>query len=119
MHISIHTDNHIQGREDVAQTVQGLVEEAVSHFSEWLTRIDVHLSDENGSKGGNDKRCLIDAHPKGSSNIAAHHTAATVRDAIEGAIDKLTLQLEKIHDKRIDRQHRPGPIVIPETATEE
>lgn len=114
MLISIHTDNHIQGREDVAQTVESLVADAIGHFSEWLTRVDVHLSDENGSKGGgDDKRCLLDVHLKGAQNIAAHHNAPTIREAIDGALDKLNLQLEKIHDKRIDRQHRPGEIKVP------
>lgn len=113
MLISIHTDNHIQGREDVSQTVQNMVEDSVGDYSEWLTRIDVHLSDVNGNKGGDDdKRCVINVHPKGSSNIAVHHNAATIKEAIEGALEKLTTMLHKIHDKRIDRQRRPGTFKI-------
>jgi ribosome-associated translation inhibitor RaiA len=113
--ITIHTDKHIQGREDVSQTVESMVAEAIGDYSKWLTRVEVHLSDVNGGKGGSDdKRCLIDAHPKGSAHIAAHHNAGTVRDAIEGAVEKIMTMLTKIHDKRIDRQHRPG---APKTPT--
>jgi ribosome-associated translation inhibitor RaiA len=111
MLITIHTDNHIQGREDVAQTVEAMVADAIGDFSEWLTRVEVHLSDVNGNKGGDDdKRCVIDAHPKGSSHIAAQHNSSTVREAIDGALEKLMTMLQKIHDKRIDKQRRPGAV---------
>ena len=108
MLITIHTDNHIQGREDVAQTVEDMVADAIGDFSEWITRVDVHLSDENAGKGGDDKRCVIDAHPKGTAHIASHHHSSTVKEAIEGSLEKLMTMLQKIHDKRIDKQRRPG-----------
>lgn len=110
MKITIHTDNHIQGRQDVAESIENMVQTAIGHLGEFLTSIHVHLSDENGAKGGEDKRCLLEANPKGSSAIAVSHTAATVRDAVEEASDKLVVMLEKLHDKRIDRQHRPNKI---------
>lgn len=120
MLITIHTDNHIQGREDVAQTVEDMVAEAIGDFSEWITRVEVHLSDENAGKGGaDDKRCVIDAHPKGSAHIASHHNSGTVKEAIEGSLEKLTTMLQKIHDKRIDKQRRPGsvPSSMPSSST--
>lgn len=120
MLITIHTDKHIQGREDVAQSVEALVEDAIGDFSGWLTRVEVHLSDENGSKGGgDDKRCKIDAHPKGGQHVAVHHDAPTIKEAIEGSLDKLMTVLGKIHDKRIDSRHRPAPILAKEEETVE
>ena len=120
MLITIHTDNHIQGREDVSQTVESMVADAIGDFSEWLTRVEVHLSDVNGNKGGDDdKRCVIDAHPKGSAHIAAHHNAGTVKESIEGALEKLMTMLQKIHDKRIDKQRRPGAAKMPSVESTE
>jgi ribosome-associated translation inhibitor RaiA len=111
MKINIHTDKNIQGREDVAQRVESMVEDAVGHFSEVLTRVDVYLTDENAGKSGNeDKRCLIEANPKGLPALAVHHDANTVLEAIEGASDKLTSALEKLHGKRLDRQRHPRPV---------
>jgi len=104
MTIQIHTDNHIQGREDVAQSIQSLIEAGIGHFSEFITRVDAYLSDENASKGGVDKRCLIEVSPRGTTPLAAHFTADTVRAAVDGAVAKLAVILEKLHDKRIDRQ---------------
>ncbi len=111
MLISVHTDNHIQGRADVVETVQSMVADALGDFSSRLTRVEIHLSDENGGKGGeNDKRCLIDAHPKRSAHIAIHYKANTVKEAIDGALEKLMTVLHKFRDKRIDKRHRPGPV---------
>jgi ribosome-associated translation inhibitor RaiA len=104
MTINVHTDNHIQGREDVAATIKSLIEAGIGHFSDFITRVDAHLSDENGSKSGVDKRCLIEAHPSGAPATAVHCTAETVREAVDGAIAKMAVVLEKLHDKRIDRQ---------------
>ena len=104
MTIQIHTDNHIQGRQDVAQSIQALIETGLGHFREFITRVDAYLSDENGSKGGIDKRCLIEVNPRGASPMAAHFTADNVRAAVDGAVAKLGVMLEKLHDKRIDRQ---------------
>ena len=118
MRTSIHTDNHIQGRKDVAETIESLVEDAIGGYSEWLTSVEVHLSDVNGNKGGaDDKRCVIDAHPKGSQHVATHHNASTLREAIDGAVNKLMTILEKIHDKRLDRRHRPA--FVPQTPLNE
>jgi ribosome-associated translation inhibitor RaiA len=95
MQIQVNTDRHIHGGEDLHARVQGMVEDAVSHLSERITRIEVHLGDENSDKGGeNDKRCMLEARMAGMQPIAVTHQAETLVQAIDGAAEKLERALE-------------------------
>jgi ribosome-associated translation inhibitor RaiA len=67
-----------------------MVEGAISHLRDRITRIEVHLSDENSDKGGDkDKRCMLEARLSGLQPIAVTHQAETVALAIDGAAEKL------------------------------
>jgi len=95
MHIQVNTDNNIEGREELATQVEAVVEEALSRFSRQITRVEVHLSDENSHKSGqNDKRCLMEARLEGRRPTAVTHQAATLGQAIDGAADKLQKVIE-------------------------
>jgi ribosome-associated translation inhibitor RaiA len=90
MQIHVNTDRHIQGGEDLHERVQQMVEGAISHLRDRITRIEVHLSDENSDKGGDkDKRCMLEARLSGLQPIAVTHQAETVALAIDGAAEKL------------------------------
>jgi ribosome-associated translation inhibitor RaiA len=90
MQIHVNTDRHIQGGEDLHERVQQMVEGAISHLRDRITRIEVHLSDENSDKGGDkDKRCMLEARMSGLQPIAVTHQAETVALAIDGAAEKL------------------------------
>ena len=52
MKIQLNTDVHIEGTEALAAQVSASVEQALERFSEHITRVEVHLSDENGGKSG-------------------------------------------------------------------
>lgn len=95
MQIHVNTDRHIQGGEDLHTRVQTMVEDAVSHMKDRITRIEVHLSDENSAKGGdNDKRCMLEARLAGMQPIAVTHQAESLVLAIDGATEKLQHALE-------------------------
>ncbi len=90
MKIQLNTDGNISGTEKLAQHVTGVVEYALSRFSDRITRIEVHLSDENGPKSGPDaKRCMMEARLRGRQPTAVTHEAETLDRAIDGAADKL------------------------------
>ena len=94
MQIQVNTDNHIEGREELAAQVEATVESALSHFRERITRVEVHLSDENSQKGGDDKRCVMEARLEGRRPEAVTHQAASLIDAVDGAAEKLKASLE-------------------------
>ena len=105
MQIQINTDHNIQGYESAAATVRSTVENALRRFSSHITRLEVHLGDENASKrGGDDKRCMMEARLEGHQPIAVTHHAATVGQAIDGAAEKLVHRLEhtlgRLHSHR-------------------
>jgi ribosome-associated translation inhibitor RaiA len=110
MQVQINTDRNIEGREALADQVRGVVENALSRFSDHITRVEVHLSDENSDKkGGNDEmRCVMEARLEGRQPIAVTHQAATLDQAVDGAADKLTKLIEstlgRLRDHR-ESQH--------------
>ncbi len=95
MHIQINTDKAVQGHEDVTRFVEDAVTARVGHFAPRITRVEVHLGDENGPKGGaKGKRCMLEARPEGLKPIAVTHYDATLKLAISGAAAKLRAALE-------------------------
>ena len=49
MHIQINTDHNIEGHDALKAHVTSVVESALSPFSEHITRVEVHLGDEDGA----------------------------------------------------------------------
>ena len=100
MLVEVNTDKNIKNSERLIEYCKSMVESELGRFSENITRVEIHLSDENGEKGGDDdKRCLIETKLKGKSPVAVKNTAANVDDAISGALDKLSKVLETSIDK--------------------
>ena len=94
MQIQVNTDHNIDGRERVAEYVRGVVEHAVSHFERQVTRVEVHLSYDNGSKSGpDDKRCVMEARVGSIDPVAVTHRGANIDEAIHGAAAKLKRSL--------------------------
>jgi ribosome-associated translation inhibitor RaiA len=90
MQIQVHSDNHIEGSARLVEWVSDNITSKIDRFEEDLTRVVVHLNDENGAKAGaNDKRCQIEARPKGQQPISVTHKAESVEYAVDGAIEKL------------------------------
>lgn len=83
--------------ETFGDKLNDLLSEELSRFSEYITRIEVHLSDENGGKDRqNDKRCMIEARLEGRQPIAVTANADTYEQAVAEAIDKLKNSLDTI-----------------------
>ncbi len=103
MKIQINADHTIEGHEVMARHAETVVENTLGHLSDHVSRIEVHLSDENGEKsGGHDKRCMMEARPEGHQPVAVTHEAETLHQAIEGAAHKLKHALDhtlgRLHD---------------------
>lgn len=108
MQIQIHTDNHIDGNEALSAHVEAVVDNAVRHVKDHLTRVEVHLDDENGGKAGaTQKRCLMEARLRSHQPVAVSHHAGSVHQAVDGAARKLRASLEALLG-RLD-EHRRHP----------
>lgn len=113
MQIRINTDHNIEGHEALAARISGVIENALSRFSNHITRVEVHLSDENSDKkdGYNNMRCIIEARLEGIQPIAVTHQATTLDEAVDRATDKLTNLIEttlgRMHHKENRRTDPP------------
>lgn len=115
MQIQINTDRNIEGREALVAQVSGVVEGSLSRFSDHITRVEVHLSDENSDRkdSTDDMRCVMEARLEGRQPIAATHQAATLDQAVDGAAGKLTRMIEstlgRLHEQKSRRTDPPAP----------
>jgi ribosome-associated translation inhibitor RaiA len=97
MQIQINTDKNISGSEDLIASSTSLVSDELSRFNQQITRVEVHFSDEDGNKDGqNDKRCLVEARLAGMNPVAVTNLANTHEKAILGALNKLKTSLNTI-----------------------
>jgi len=100
MIIQINTDHTIHGHDPLTAEIEATVRRSLSHHEGRLSRIELHLSDENGAKsGGNDIRCVMEARPAGLQPVAVAHHAGELADAVTGAAQKLNAALETTFGK--------------------
>ncbi|TVR38316.1 MAG: hypothetical protein EA392_10405 [Cryomorphaceae bacterium] len=107
MQVKVNTDNNINGTEDFKTKARAAVENGLRRYSDRITRVEVHLSDENAERGTSaegDKRCLLEARISGMQPIAVTENAAHVEQALNGAIDKALRTIGRTIDKA--RNHR-------------
>jgi len=79
--------------------------EVLAPYAERLTRLEVHLRDENAHKGGRDIRCVIEARPRGLDPLAVEAIEVGPREAWRSALDKITKVLESRFGKLDARRH--------------
>jgi ribosome-associated translation inhibitor RaiA len=100
MTIQINTDKTLTGEKRSIDFFTSQIAEALERFESHITRIEVHLKDENGKKDGlNDISCLLEARLEGRQPIAITNQASTVDLAVTGAIDKIKAAIETIVGK--------------------
>lgn len=94
--IQIHTDNHIQGSEELKRQVESVVESSLGRFGERITRVEVHLSDENSSSKthGDAMRCRLEARPTSHDPVIVTGDGATLEQAISSAAKKMVRVLD-------------------------
>ena len=105
MQIQVNTDNFIQGDERLEEVVRMEVNDHIGHLEDHLTRVEVHIKDQNGDKQGPENiHCTMEARPKGLQPISAHDDAANIQSAVTGAARKLKTRLLKEFGKMESRK---------------
>ena len=120
MKIQLNTDVHIDGDEALAAQVSATVEQALERFNEHVTRVEVHLGDENGGKNGQkDQRCMLEARLEGRPPVAVTDHAASLEQAVQGATQKLARLLDstlgRLHEHRGEHGKRAPDTTPPGT----
>jgi hypothetical protein len=105
MHVEVSTDTRITAN---IPSVTAAVEASLSRYRARLTRVEVHLSDVNGPKGGRDCRCALEARPAGRQPVAVTSEAHTPDDAVKGAVEKMGSLLTTVFDREDDVRGGPS-----------
>lgn len=107
MNIQINTGHNVQSNEALIAKFSSTIESSLSRLSDNITRVEVHLKDEDGiKKGKNDKRCMVEAHLEGRQPIVVIDHADNFNQALDGAIDKLISMIESINGRQRDHRNR-------------
>lgn len=110
MQFQFNSDSSVMGTENVAERIETAVRQKIARFEDRLTRLEVHVSDENARKGGNDdKTCMIEARPRGGRPIGVTEHAADVDAAARKAANTLAQRLERVLGKGDKHKHDPRP----------
>ncbi len=100
MTIKINTDKTLSTDKRSTDFFIALINETLQRFESQITRVEVHLKDENGNKEGfNTVSCLLEARLEGRKPIAITNQANTIDLALNGAIIKIKNALKKILGK--------------------
>ncbi|MDT8412456.1 MAG: HPF/RaiA family ribosome-associated protein [Vicingaceae bacterium] len=94
MQIQFNTDNNISGTDQLKEKLSTILTDDLSRFKDKITRLEVHLSDENGKKSvGKDKRCMLEARVENLKPIAVTSDATNIEQAVITASEKLAAAL--------------------------
>lgn len=94
MRIQVNSDQSVDVTEEFKAEAKAQVRKSLERYGERITRVELHLSDVNGNRGGEqDKRCLMEARPAGMDPVAVTNIAATVDEAWKGAVRKMVRKL--------------------------
>ena len=97
MTIQINTDKTLTGEKRSREFFTSQIEEGLKRYESHISRIEVHLKDENGKKDGlNDISCLLEARIVGRQPIAITNEANSIDLAVTGAIVKIKTAIETI-----------------------
>jgi len=95
MHVQVNADNQVKDREDLVQRVESDVRSALARFADQITRVEVHLGDDNGERGGGiDKRCSIEARLAHRQPQTTVDQGPSLEMAFNGAVKKLVRLLD-------------------------
>ncbi len=100
MQIQINTTNEVDGRAALLSHAEDQVRQRLSRFESRLTRIEMHLGDENGARNtAGDKRCVLEARPTGLAPVTVTDHGNTLEAAMGGALKKMVNSLETTFGK--------------------
>lgn len=96
MLVQFNTDDHVDGSSEVEAEIVERVSHILAHFEDHLTRLEIHLTDENsGAKGGaTDIRCTLEARIKSRAPVVVTHDAGHPNQAADGAARKMRSALD-------------------------
>ncbi|WP_341710877.1 HPF/RaiA family ribosome-associated protein [Erythrobacter sp.] len=110
MQVQFNSDSSVMGTDNVASRIEAKVRDKLARFEERLTRLEVHVHDEQRhTHGHDDKACTIEARPRGGRPIGVTEHGSTVDDAARRAATTLAQRLERHFGRGSRHGHDPRP----------
>lgn len=107
MKIQLNTDKNIPGSEKLEAFLTEKINRSLKRFASRITRIEVHLSDQNAQKSGaDDIQCKIEARIEGVHPVIVTDRNDTKEKAIDSAIDKMKSALDTVTGKLKNKTSR-------------
>ena len=94
MFVQINTDNQIKSDAEANERLEQRIRQKLRRFEKRLTHVELHVSDLNATKGGNDKRVSLEVRPTGHEPLAVHADAQRIEDAVTAAAEKAARALD-------------------------
>jgi hypothetical protein len=118
MQVQVNTSNGVDNKGSLDRWADEYLNEALARFSQDITRVEVQLRDvNNGKKGADEKRCMLEARINGRDPVAATHHAQSQDEAFRGATQRLIHLLDHTLGKLERHQHRARGTIRKEPAT--
>ncbi len=100
MIIQLNADKNLTIHAEYESQISEKINKELGRFTDYLSRLEVHLADENGNKSGiDDKKCTLEARLEGRQPIAVISFGQTYDLAINSALAKLKNALNTIDGK--------------------
>jgi ribosome-associated translation inhibitor RaiA len=107
MRIQIHSDSTISMHNNFSDSIAAYITNVLQRFEPYLTRVEVHLTGEaNSNSGPRDKRCLLEARPKGHQSLVVSDESTNIEAAFSNAAEKLHRHLENTYGRLADKRRR-------------
>lgn len=88
--------NNIPVSQELEEKLSGFINKSLKRFTDHITRIEVHLEDENSQKGGkDDKRCSIEVRPDNLDPIIVTSKSDNIIKSVRESADKAKASLDK------------------------
>ena len=106
MQILVNSGNSVNVDNRTIEWAEAIARESLGRWEDRLTRLEIHLNDLNSDSksGAEDKRCQIEARPRGMDPVSASHDADSLEGAMRGAVRKLERLLDSTFGRLADRR---------------
>ena len=110
MQVQFNSDSSGMCTANVSDRIEARVREKLARYEDRLTRVEIHVHDENAHKHGHDdKACTIEARPRGGKPVGVTEGASTVDDAARKAATTLAQRLNRHFGKAERHKHDARP----------
>lgn len=94
----------VQMSDAIRSHINERINQGLNRFADRITRVEVHLKDENAKKGGADKRCTIEVRPANRQPMAVEEGHEDLYTAITAAAHKAERAVAHLFERLDERK---------------